>query len=152
MTNEMDNLLPAFSHVNRTRCFTHILNLIAKSMLKLFDIQKPKRKPANLKDGLSDEERELAEKEEDERALAALDEDERELLALAEDIDDEERTMRQENDVEDETQEDDDDDDGWVDEVEELTEAERLRLKNEIRPVSRVLVKVELGMIPTYLY
>lgn len=151
MTTEMENLLPEFWRVNRTRCFTHILNLIAKSMLKLFDVQKLKWKPADLNDSLSEDERELAAQKEEERALAALDEEERELLVLAQDIDKEERTTQQENDADDVTQ-DDNDDDGWVDEVEALTEAERLKLKQEIRPVSRVLVKVELTTISTYLY
>lgn len=151
MTTEMENILPEFWSVNRTRCFTHILNLIAKSMLKLFDVQKPKRKAANVDESMSEEERERAQQEADERALAELDDEERDLLALAQDIDDEERTTRQENDADDEIQ-DEDDNDGWVDEVEEMTEEERRKLKNEIRPVSRVLVKVEQATNSTYLY
>lgn len=51
MVDELDARLPAFSRVNRTRCFAHILNLIAKSMLKLFDIEKKKEKGDGNGDG-----------------------------------------------------------------------------------------------------
>lgn len=44
-------------------------------MLKLFDVQKPKQKPVNLADSLTDKEQELAAKEDDERMLAELDDE-----------------------------------------------------------------------------
>ena len=41
MVNELVYLLNKFSgEANRTRCFTHILNLVAKSIIKQFDIPK----------------------------------------------------------------------------------------------------------------
>lgn len=136
MTTELNVLLPAFSSVNRTRCFAHILNLIAKSILKLFDIPKPKKKA-----GVGDE---LANDEPVNDGPAyndpELDDDERELLELAGDIDEEELTTRQENDADDDDEDDDEED--WVDEMAELTEDELRALKTSILPISRVLVKV----------
>lgn len=38
MINELAKLLPNFFTVNRTRCFLHIVNLVAKAILKLFDM------------------------------------------------------------------------------------------------------------------
>lgn len=60
--------------------------------------------------------------------------EEQELLDLAGDIEEEELTTRYTNQV--------DDMDGWVDEVAEMTAEEQAALKESIRPVSRVLVKV----------
>ncbi|TFK47878.1 hypothetical protein OE88DRAFT_1608415, partial [Heliocybe sulcata] len=38
MIKELPNLLPDFpGDANRVRCFLHIVNLVAKSILKLFD-------------------------------------------------------------------------------------------------------------------
>lgn len=59
----------------------------------------------------------------------------RELLDWAGDIEKEELTMRREHQV-------DDDNDGWVDEVAEFAETEKAELKESVRPVSHVLVKV----------
>ena len=120
LSEHLAEQVPAYSTVNRTRCFTHILNLVAKSLLRQFDITK-------LKDS-SDKD---------------LSPEEEHLLALAEGIDDEELIMAQQDDANDsEDPTDDDNSDGWVDEIEELSEEEREMLKSHIRPVSRVLVKV----------
>ena len=107
--------------VNQTRCFLHILNLVAKSLLHQFDMT-PQKETDGVDDDLSPEEEEL--------------------LDLAEGLDKEELTMELQDDAnEDEEAPEDDDDDGWVD---ELSEEERDALKVHIRPVSRVLVKVRL--------
>ncbi|KAF8126639.1 hypothetical protein K438DRAFT_1490844, partial [Mycena galopus ATCC 62051] len=38
MARTLETLLPPFDAQNdRTRCFAHIINLVAKSMLKMFD-------------------------------------------------------------------------------------------------------------------
>ena len=71
-----------------------------------------------------------------------LSDEEREILNLATGIDDEERVTMEETDPDDDDIVADDDLEGWVDEVEALTEEERVALQEEIRPVSRVLVKV----------
>jgi hypothetical protein len=62
MIDELVDLLPNFpGSANRCRCFFHIVNLIAKSLLKQFDV--PKKS-----------------------ADAALDNAERELINLAEEL------------------------------------------------------------------
>ena len=116
MLIEAGHLLPMFFPINRTRCFNHILNLVAKSFLKQFDIHRS--------DSLREE-----------------DDEERSLLEFAGNIDEEERTMAQEND-EDEDIEEDDSLEGWVDEVEALPDKKRQKLDESIRPAKRMLVKV----------
>jgi hypothetical protein len=116
MIHELADLLPNWSVVNRTRCFAHIVNLIAKSLLKQFDV---KKKNAD-KDPEDDELEELA---------AGLDGEEQHMLEVTGDDDDDDDTNN-------------DDIDGWVDELEDMDEEERKELLRSIRPVSRVLVKV----------
>jgi hypothetical protein len=129
LCEHLEDHLLAFSSVNRTRCFSNILNLVAKSLLKLFDVKKKKRH-----DEVDDD---------IDRDLQVSDE-ERELLDLADGVDDEELTMAQENDIDDgdEVEEDDEDEDGWVNELEVLTEEERENLKEILRPISKMLIKV----------
>ena len=73
--------------MNRTQCFLHILNLVAKSLLQQFDV----------KQKVSDEE--------------ILSPEEEALLELAEGIDEEELTMAQQDEANDEGEANDDDDD-----------------------------------------
>ena len=115
MVEELEDLLPAFSSSNRARCFTHILNLIAKSLLKQFDV-------AKTSDNLNEEDAEL--------------------LNLATNLDAEElKTVQKTNDEDGEIKEADDLED-WVDEVAALTPKERETLENNVRPVKMLLVKV----------
>jgi hypothetical protein len=122
MVTELNNLLTTFSATNRTRCFAHILNLIAKSLLKQFNV-KPKA-------GDTDD----------------LNNDDASLLALAEDMETKELTAAQEKDDGDGEAEEDDQVDDWVDEVEALTPEEHADLEESIRPVKRTLVKVGEGI------
>jgi hypothetical protein len=115
MIDELVDLLPNFpGQANRCRCFLHIVNLVAKTLLKQFDVPK--------KD-----------------ISAALDAAEKELLELAEGIDIEEMTTRVENPTD---RADDDDVDGWQDETESLSTEEREELRKNTQPVRLVLVKV----------
>jgi len=128
MVLELDNRLPSFSPVNRTRCFTHILNLVSKSLLKQFDVKQEDKKDDD------------------------LDDDEKSLLALAENIEEEELSMAKENDEEDGEMDEDDDLDGWVDEVAALTLEERDDLEQSIQPIKRMLVKVrQIGYILSFI-
>lgn len=111
-----------YSSVNRTRCFNHILNLIGKALLMQFDIKK-KKGDTNDDDDLSDEETAL--------------------LELAEDLDEEELTMRPDNNEADIPDDDLEEIEAWVDEVSnELSIEERAELTINIRPIRCVLVKV----------
>jgi hypothetical protein len=113
MVTELDHMLTQFSPVNHTCCFAHILNLVAKSLLKQFDVNQDKKNDDN------------------------LDDEEQSLLALAENIDEEELTMAQENDGEDGESEDDDSLEGWVDKIKVLTLEEQEHLEESIQPVKR---------------
>lgn len=118
MMKALGDLLPGFITSNHMRCFTHILNLITKSLLKQFDV----KTKLEMDDGLNEEEWGL--------------------LDLAEDLEEEELIMAQENDKEDGEINKDDDLGDWVDEVAALTPEEQETLKDSIRPIKMVLVKV----------
>ena len=120
MITELADLLDDFpGEANRTRCFTHILNLVAKSIIKQFDVPKA-------------------------RADEVLDDAAKELAALAVDLELEERLSREEQlfeGVGDEDGDDDGDDDGWTDVRDELSDNERDALDKTLQPVRLVLVK-----------
>ncbi|KAF8811403.1 hypothetical protein BYT27DRAFT_7089557, partial [Phlegmacium glaucopus] len=96
------------------RCFTHILNLVAKSILKQFDLPKAKAGEA-----LS-------------AAVEALSD-------LAGDIEIEEASMGRELAEDDDS---DDDEDGLADPRDEMTDDEITELDESLQPVRLVLVKV----------
>ncbi|KAF5359917.1 hypothetical protein D9758_013966 [Tetrapyrgos nigripes] len=114
---------------SRTRCFAHIVNLVAKSLLKLFDTAPKKAKEAaeeaqNVWAGLGDE----LETEEDDETIAKL--------AEGMDLEDVVTQLCQADNTED------DDIDGLVDELEEMSAEERKELEQCIKPVKIVLVKL----------
>lgn len=113
MIQELETLTPEFAgFASHTRCFLHIVNLVAKSLLCQFDAKRETiRRDA-------------------------------EMVTLADELVREEEMM-------DETEDDDDDDDikadnedGWVDELENMTENERIELEESIWPVKLALAKV----------
>ncbi|KIL55792.1 hypothetical protein M378DRAFT_53553, partial [Amanita muscaria Koide BX008] len=117
MIEELEDLVAAFpGETNRTRCFAHIINLVAKSVLQQFDIPKAK-------DG------------ED------LNEPMRELVRLAENLEFEEESLQGDRESDDEGDKDDNVN-SLEDEREELSEAERRALKADVQPVCQMLVKV----------
>jgi len=115
MIDELSELLDDFpGAANCTRCFTHILNLVAKSILKQFDLPKAE-------------------------ADEALDAATQALADLAVDIEAEEELMG--NDlVEDD--EEDDSSEGLTDIQAEMSVEEIEELDKSLRPVRLVLVKV----------
>ena len=124
MANELahKDLLPAYSPSNRVQCFTHVLNLIAKSLLKQFEVVKKSA------DDTVDH-------------LKFLNEEDYMLQKLAEGSEEEELTTVDElNDNSEEGVEDDLE--GYVDEVVSLTASERVLVEKNIQPVKTVLVKV----------
>lgn len=127
LSEHLEQQIPSYSTINRTRCFTHILNLVAKSLLRQFDVS------LKLSGNNSNEDNPEIE----------LTAEEEELLELAEGLHQEELTMAQQDEGNnDEDGTDEDDEEGWVDELDELSVEEREELKLHIRPVSHVLVKV----------
>jgi hypothetical protein len=123
MIDELVDLLPNFpGPANRCRCFLHIVNLIAKTLLKQFEVPK--------KD-----------------VEAALDAAEQQLLELAAGADMDELVTVAEGGLGD--NEDADDMDGWVNEMNLLSEEESKELRQSIHPVRLVLAKVR---VYTYCY
>ncbi|PPQ85854.1 hypothetical protein CVT26_001954 [Gymnopilus dilepis] len=123
MVTEMHDRIPAFNKVNRMRCFLHILNLVAKSMLKQFEL------PAKKETNFTDEEREVL----------------GDLVGLSEGLMAEESATRSEEERDVDSykipDEDEEDEEDWVDEI-ELTPEEVKELQEKTLPVTRVLVKV----------
>lgn len=123
MIAELAELLKSFpGAANCSRCFTHILNLAAKSVLRQFDLPKGKADAA-----ASEAAKELA------RLSENLEVEElRSLLSEFENVD---------KDLGDDPSEDDDLE-GWVDEMAELSDEEREEIDEGAVPVCMMLVKV----------
>jgi hypothetical protein len=103
---------------NHTRCFNHVVALVAIWIVRQFDITSS---------GDSD----------------TLDEAERELRELAEGLDLEEATTQSEREVRDD-EDGDDEDDEWRYEVASLSASDRKALDESLRPVRSLLVKVSV--------
>lgn len=115
MIVELSNLLPAFpGAANRSRCFTHVLNLAAKSIIRQYDLPKA-------------------------QADIAMDEAAEELAKLSSELELEENLSRGSDG---ENGEDDDSEDGWEDENAMLTDEEQAELNETVKPVRLMLVKV----------
>jgi hypothetical protein len=93
---------------NQSRCFTHILNLAAKSIIKQFDLPKSEAK-------------------------VMLDKAAKELAKLAAKLEQEE--LMSHGSPGDEGEEDDDDSDGWVNEEALLSDNECEELNKSVKPV-----------------
>jgi hypothetical protein len=138
MVRELEKIVEAFAgEASMTRCFLHIINLTARTTIRLFDA--PKKKDSSHDD-------------DDARASTALDEARQELEKLAEDLELEDAEARAQY-VQDQAERDEDErnqDDlensteGWVDEREGLSEAERKELDDSVLPVRLAIVKVRI--------
>jgi hypothetical protein len=117
MIEDLVDLLPNFpGPTNRCQCFLHIVNLVAKTLLKQFEVPK---KDMN----------------------AAFDAAEKALLELSTGMDMEEMVTIAEGGLGDGN--DADDIEGWVNKIDELSEEESEELRQKIQPVRLVLVKVK---------
>lgn len=119
MVNELSRLTPTFAGpASQTRCFLHIVNLIAKSLLRQFDAT-TKSSNGIATDSAGDEleEEELTENELEGRDVENFAEDEDENQAG-------------------------DNDEGWVDESRDLTARDLEELQRTTRPVRAALLKV----------
>ncbi len=110
MIDHLATLLAAFpGSANRTQCFTHILNLVAKCIMKQFDA--PKKKKTHDVDGSDD-----------------IDDDAVDLQVAVDDLDDE----LEEDGI-------DEGDAAWEFDMQiELTEGEIQELEATVQPVRRV--------------
>jgi hypothetical protein len=117
MIDELANLLEDFpGRANQTRCFTHVLNLVVKSIIKQFDLPK-----ARVLDQAADELSRLAGDIELEDELSAAD-------------------------GEDGEEGEDDNTEGWIDEREEMTATEVEELDACVRPIKLLLTKVGISI------
>jgi hypothetical protein len=116
MIEELASMLDAFpGPEHQTRCFTHILNLVVKTIIKQFDLPKA-------------------------RAGQILDKATAELLKLAGDIETEEKIAL--TNGEDGEEGEDDNVEGWIDERETMDVAELEELEASVQPVRLLLTKV----------
>ena len=115
MIEELESLLDDFlGAANHARCFTHILNLVVKSIMKQFDL------PLAKKDNITDEVM-------------------MELLRVAGNIEEEEVAMIQDSEGGDD---ENDNTEGWIDEWLNMSEEELDELEDAIQPVHFLLTKV----------
>lgn len=122
MIQHLSNLIESFpGAANQTRCFAHILNLVAKSILRQFE------GPKVTKD--------------DEKAM---DDAAKELAAVSDELDGEVSDEGGEDvDVGDDVDDvDDDDEDGLPDEREKMTKEAVARLEESVKPIRLLLTKV----------
>lgn len=123
MIDSLSDLVPAFAGpTNQTRCFLHVVNLIAKSLLRQFDTAKT---DLNGSGELEDEE----------------------LNETGDGDGDGDGVEDEGDDDDDET----DNDEGWVDESKELSARDLEELKRTTRPVKAALLKVRTSHKTAYL-
>ena len=114
MIQELAYCVPTFaSAASQIHCFFHVVNLVTKSLIRQFDVQK---RDADTALNIHVETDAYEEEDEDENITADKDKDEE----VAEP----------------------DNPDEWIDELEHLSEEEREALEVDIRPVKLALVKV----------
>jgi hypothetical protein len=120
MIEELTDLVDNFpGPANQTRCFTHILNLVVKSILRQFDL--PKQKP---------------------ESGHSLDDGSKELSSLAENLEVEE-DLSGEGEGGITTEEPEDDNlDGWIDEHASMDDDDLQELEGSVKPVRVLLTKV----------
>ena len=120
MIDELAGLLAHFGEeAGQTCCFLHVINLVVKTLIRLFDLPRGKGKAGT--QNMDDE-----------------------LRKLAEDIDFEDFQTRTENG---DGQDNRDNVEEWVNEVELLTEEEQAELEWHLRPLRLILTKVSLCKI-----
>jgi hypothetical protein len=121
MIDSMAAIIEGFpGEENRVRCFNHIINLVAKSLLRLFEVSKKKR-----------------------GAEAEVDEAEVALRELAGDLDLEDMEMQRDTfaaggDV------GVDDDNDVVDEIAKMSDEEAREFRKAVLPITKALLKVRL--------
>jgi nucleoside-diphosphate-sugar epimerase len=123
MIDELEMLVDEFpGAANHTRCFTHIVNLVVKSILWQFDVPKA-------------------------RTNEVVDEATEELRRLAEEIETEEEATICEFQADSggtESSSEDDNVEGWVDERENLSNEELEAMDEALKPVCFLLAKVSI--------
>lgn len=132
----LKRLCPHFrGEAARVRCFCHVVNLVAKALLKLFD-PPPKKKNSTNSTDYSDS--------------AVLDEIDQALRDLEAELDEEDGVVMAEQGAGGEMLAVDNIE-GLVDETEEMSDEERSELRKTVRPVRLALTKVGLHISCLYM-
>lgn len=141
MIDEMADLIENFpGAANQTRCFLHILNLTAKSILQQFEIPKKKKAGNGNGNGGGDDDGDKGKK--------TLNKAMSELLAMANEIEDEPFGVDDVDDSEDSEGVDFEDNDKELeDEREDLSADEIAELEADLLPVRLMLTKVWTGQM-----
>ena len=127
MIEHLSTLIEDFpGAANQTHCFTHILNLVAKSILCQFE---PRKKTADSENEDVDDAT---------KALATLAQE----LELEDSADDPEEGLDVDEDLEVDDDDDDDDDDGLGDEHDGMSEEDVAELEESLVPIRLMLTKV----------
>jgi hypothetical protein len=139
---------------HQTRCFLHTINLVVKSVIKLFDSRNIKKDDSDENGYADDTDRMLA------QLAEGLELEEMDMRRMGQDMDDyvsdndehenecgkadkqSEDDEDDKDDEDDDADDDDDDDDDLEDKMALLSEDERVSFKATIAPVRLVLVKV----------
>jgi hypothetical protein len=119
MINELTDLVNNFpGAANQTQCFTHILNLVVKSILRQFDLPKTK-------------------------SGKSLDDGSKELLSLASNVEVEEEILSRDEDGGVASEEPEDDNhESWIDECTLMDDDDLEELEESVKPVRALLTKV----------
>ena len=117
MIERLTELIDGFpGAANQTRCFTHILNLVAKSVLQQFEA--PKAKGDTIDDAMI------------------------ELEAIAGELEDDDVPADEEGDADEDNDAVDDDSDNGPDERDGMSQKQRAQLEESVKPIRLVLTKV----------
>jgi hypothetical protein len=122
MINALKLKLPEFPGApNQTRCFAHILNLVVKSIMSLFDASKKRKRSQQEAEDVWD-----------------LQEDDGPDVLEAEEDDEEEEEEEEDVGV--------DDMEGWIDERVNMSQSDRIDASVAVVPVRQVLTKVRSSL------
>lgn len=139
MVRELQKLIPAFAgEASLTRCFLHVVNLVAKTTIRVFDVPR-KDKDSNDDDAATGD--------------AVLDQARQELEKLAQNVeleDAETRVAMAQQESESDGDEDSAGDvenstEGWVDERELMEEDDKAALDESVLPVRLAILKVRVA-------
>ncbi|GLB40642.1 hypothetical protein LshimejAT787_0805130 [Lyophyllum shimeji] len=153
MVDSFDQWIPNDpGQANRVRCFCHVINLVSKSILALFDSPKKndekkttKGKGQKKRKGAQEVEEEGIEEDDIEMEdvegldVDGFDVDEAQLAELEAGIEVEEAVAQ---DEEAERGEEKDNVEGWVDERKAMSATEQAELRKDVLPTRRMLVKI----------
>lgn len=135
LIDELGDLDNSFAgRANQVRCFAHIINLIAKSILRQFEVTKGRTSDDTADEKTADILADLA---------AGLDLEDEPVYPMELSEDEDEKDGAGEGGEGEESDEVDVDDvDGWIDEREDLSDEEREELRESVLPLKLALAKV----------